>query len=834
MFCRFRRRGDSGRARTMLFLLLEMTLHLQNSCSAPRLLRRWAAPCRFCTAKLHQPLCVGQGGLQIHREAVAMTLLVLRGGSEDAGASNSSEVGRNSWKDLVSSETRVPFEIMGSPLLEDAEIERIHRLRREQRGAALEPVQRPEDNDLFAQPRVETGPNGTYGPPDLTGRRWRSVNLAEDKKFSCPRVQLRYRVNRTQAEGDANLRTLPQNETADGAFAEEVQEEFPDDGTVDGFFNWYAQNKEKHYEDFQKYFPVPNLTLAPFSVDQPSGYVLDYFEVSRNFRLQSCKADDSKVLATDSIVACGDNRWGQLGLGYESSEPHYGSIPPWFRGGVRTGYNNSGMPNDHWGGASAGAIHVPLPVPAFRDRQVLALAAGWNHLICVTQRQESGEGDLGTNLGSQEPTRSKCTAATEVWGWGHNLFGQLGLGHRVERVTQPCIIEALSGLDIKAVACGQGHTIVLLRDGKVRACGDNSYGQLGLSGWDCREYEGDVGQTLRNSATAALISTAPARCEGAEGGSFQDSHEGDDTWTEAERQRILDDALEGQAEGEAGWGENLWEGRMNVTEPVLLSDLPAVRQVACGDYHTLMLTDDGTVLTCGANCCGQLGLGSVDPSDVPRVVESLAGVHVVSVACGSEHSVAAARGGAVWAWGRNIHGQLGNMEHPLHLRPPAYPRQLSPVLMVFQPAVSGLEVQQVACGRDHTVILFEDGQVWGCGHNFKFQLGIEHGQNAYYATCLSPVWTRWILGWIDQEQQVPPDEPDVMSVEEYTRLVSAGQKRFDMRKQELGEQAYFVKDDALQEADLRRQSQAKVPRVVEIACGEEHTVALLDNDYVVF
>ena len=198
-------------------------------------------------------------------------------------------------------------------------------------------------------------------------------------------------------------------------------------------------------------------------------------------------------------------------------------------------------------------------------------------------------------------------------------------------------------------------------------------------------------------------------------------------------------------EGEVAWGEDQWLDCMNVTHPLLLSSLPPIQQVACGDYHTLFLTRDSRVLACGANCCGQLGLGSQASSAErePQIVAALAGKEIVSIACGSEHSVAVERGGVVWVWGRNIHGQLGNMAHQLHYRPPDFPKEATPVKMVFDPLPPPVEVRQVACGRDHTVVLFEDGQVWGCGHNFRFQLGIEHGQNAYYATCMSSVWAKY-------------------------------------------------------------------------------------------
>jgi hypothetical protein len=203
-------------------------------------------------------------------------MLRLRGGGQDAGqegAEDGEGLAGKSWKDMINSETRIPFEIMGSPLLDDDEIERIERSRRQERGGALEPSVeelRTAGRGLFSQPRVETGPNGTYGRPDLTGRRWRSLKSTGEKKTPYARVELRYRVNKTQAESDPTLRILNAADQ-DKVYANEVQEEYPDDGTLDGFLMWYDQNADKLKDEFKEFFPPPNLTLAPWSMDQPSG-----------------------------------------------------------------------------------------------------------------------------------------------------------------------------------------------------------------------------------------------------------------------------------------------------------------------------------------------------------------------------------------------------------------------------------------------------------------------------------------------------------------------------------------------------------------------------------
>ena len=49
----------------------------------------------------------------------------------------------------------------------------------------------------------------------------------------------------------------------------------------------------------------------------------------------------------------------------------------------------------------------------------------------------------------------------------------------------------------------------------------------------------------------------------------------------------------------------------------------AVMRVACGDTHTLAVTEAGELYTFGRNSNGQLGHGSTDDSLAPRLVEAL-------------------------------------------------------------------------------------------------------------------------------------------------------------------------------------------------------------------
>jgi parallel beta-helix repeat protein len=120
------------------------------------------------------------------------------------------------------------------------------------------------------------------------------------------------------------------------------------------------------------------------------------------------------------------------------------------------------------------------------------------------------------------------------------------------------------------------------------------------------------------------------------------------------------------------WGDNSG-GQTNV--PANLNDIVGV---AGGDYHSVALHHDGTLLAWGYNGDGQTSV----PTNALRFV---------SVASGAGHSLTITEKGSVVAWGRNDYGQTN------------------------VPATATSNVLAVAAGDAHTIALLSSGTVvaWG-------------------------------------------------------------------------------------------------------------------------
>lgn len=73
------------------------------------------------------------------------------------------------------------------------------------------------------------------------------------------------------------------------------------------------------------------------------------------------------------------------------------------------------------------------------------------------------------------------TKEGKVFGYGSNKYGSLGLGDKIEKVNKFTEISDLKPYKIVAAYAGCDHSLFQTAEGKILACGDNSFGELFLS-----------------------------------------------------------------------------------------------------------------------------------------------------------------------------------------------------------------------------------------------------------------------------------------------------------------------------------------------------------------
>ncbi len=133
-----------------------------------------------------------------------------------------------------------------------------------------------------------------------------------------------------------------------------------------------------------------------------------------------------------------------------------------------------------------------------------------------------------------------------------------------------------------------------------------------------------------------------------------------------------------------------------------------------GRCHTLALKHDGTVWATGCNMHGQLGDGTLDKRGRLLRIEKIYGA--TAVACGEYHSLALTSDGKLWGWGYNSMGQVGDATRRSQRLQPVSAYGLDDIVMVD-------------AGDHHTLALGKDGSVYAFGENLHGQLGAGDTKN---------------------------------------------------------------------------------------------------------
>jgi len=229
---------------------------------------------------------------------------------------------------------------------------------------------------------------------------------------------------------------------------------------------------------------------------------------------QVCVGACHSLLVTDEgrLYAVGDNRHGQLGTGRR--EPQSVSEPTLLEGPLESErVRLLAAGDDHtlastesgavlaWGANANGQLGLsrvddqasPQVVRELQGAGVSSLACGSRHSIVVAQ------------------------GGTQVWVFGSNVQGQLGIGQSNAaegfQMPYPTLCKTLTKqhkMEVVQVVAAACHSLAVTRAGEVYAWGDNTYGQLGFlpegaaSGQARAISEADVPQAFASRGVARV------------------------------------------------------------------------------------------------------------------------------------------------------------------------------------------------------------------------------------------------------------------------------------------------------------------------------------------
>ena len=102
-----------------------------------------------------------------------------------------------------------------------------------------------------------------------------------------------------------------------------------------------------------------------------------------------------------------------------------------------------------------------------------------------------------------------------------------------------------------------------------------------------------------------------------------------------------------------------------------------MKEVECGDYYTTIITEEGTLYTWGGALNTKLFRreSRVDPN-IQDIVRPLQYRRIKQVACGDFHTIALEVNGQIWTWGGGTHKNRGQCGHANTQEVPA-PRQMA-------------------------------------------------------------------------------------------------------------------------------------------------------------
>ncbi|KAI4299662.1 hypothetical protein L6164_033097 [Bauhinia variegata] len=305
----------------------------------------------------------------------------------------------------------------------------------------------------------------------------------------------------------------------------------------------------------------------------------------------------------------------------------------------------------------------------------------------------------------------------DVMIWGGWTGGTVGNGndrfvnHHEIHAVLPKLLDSTVMLDVQNIALGGKHAALVTKQGEVFCWGQGKGGRLGHK-IDLDVNSPKIVESLNGIHIKGVACGENHTCALTDSGEVY-------TW------------------GDDGCGAGLVAERTQRSRwiPHKLSGLDGISilNIACGEWHTAIVSSCGRLFTYGDGTFGVLGHGNLHSISQPKEVESLRGLRVRSVACGSWHTAAIVdvmvdrfkyntSTGKLFTWGDGDEGRLGHADNGRKLLPTCVSQLVD------------YDFIQVSCGRTLTIALTNLGKVFTMGSAVHGQLGNPHAKDKAVTT----------------------------------------------------------------------------------------------------
>ncbi|XP_064652594.1 RCC1-like G exchanging factor-like protein isoform X3 [Lineus longissimus] len=327
--------------------------------------------------------------------------------------------------------------------------------------------------------------------------------------------------------------------------------------------------------------------------------------------------------------------------------------------------------------------------------------------------------------------------ADRVYAWGYAGTGALGVPTFVEPEgnqnpvisrNRPYRLRRLDehNIKVKEVACGFGFTLYMCKAPQgpmLLGCGINTDSQLGYMqgkhGQGRLDYvisPAEIKLPFVHPTTTEVRLAAAGRAHSV-------------LVTDKEGAFSLGNNSCGQCgrtvvEGEEFSGSQIIN---KVPVPGNVEQISIPLQVVCGNEHTLFLTEDGEVYSCGLGADGQTGLGHYNSESKPTLVKGdIEKEKIVQLASVAETVMAISDEGQVYVWGYGVLGKGPKLEQSHS------PTLIPEILFGRNEFTSDTTVVDLKAGMHYFVAQTDTNELYSWGNNRHGHLGLGHADAQFF------------------------------------------------------------------------------------------------------